>query len=309
MITGLTPANNQFVNSLNNLENAFTTADNQLASGYRVNQASDAPQEVTDIFQARANIGQVNQITQNLTTVQSQVNSADSAIQTAVQLFDQAISIGTQGASSTTTPQQMQSLATQVQSLESELVGLSNTQVDGVYIFSGDQSNLPSYQVDTSSPTGVDQLISPQATQQIEDPTGVTFQAALTAQQIFDAQDSSGNPLPGNAFAALNSLNLALQSGDTSSVSQALSSVQTASGYLNQQLGFYGAVENRITTSLNLAQTYQTQDQTELGNLEDTNVTSASLALTQTSTDIDAAMAAEAKQPTTTLFDYLPYSS
>lgn len=308
MVTGLSPANNQFLTSLNNLENAFTNADNQLSSGYSVNQASDAPQEISDIFQARADLGQVNQVTQNLTTVQTQVQTADSTIQTATQLLDQAVSMGTEGASGTTTAQQQQSLATQVQNLQSEMVSLANTQVDGVYIFSGDQSNSPSYQLDSSSPTGVDQLINTQATQQIADPTGVTFQISMTAQQLFDAQDANGNPVAGNVFAALNSLNLALQSGDTSSISQAVASVQTASGYLNQQLGFYGAVENRISSSLDLAQKFQTTDQTELSNLEDANVPAESLQLTQTSTDINAAMAAEARQPTTTLFDYLPIS-
>lgn len=308
MVTGLSPANNQFLTSLNNLENAFTNADNQLSSGYSVNQASDAPQEISDIFQARADLGQVNQVTQNLTTVQTQVQTADSTIQTATQLLDQAVSMGTEGASGTTTAQQQQSLATQVQNLQSEMVSLANTQVDGIYIFSGDQSNSPSYQLDSSSPTGVDQLINTQATQQIADPTGVTFQISMTAQQLFDAQDANGNPVAGNVFAALNSLNLALQSGDTSSISQAVASVQTASGYLNQQLGFYGAVENRISSSLDLAQKFQTTDQTELSNLEDANVPAESLQLTQTSTDINAAMAAEARQPTTTLFDYLPIS-
>lgn len=308
MINGLSPANNQFLTSLNSLEAAFTNADEQLSSGYSVNQASDAPQEISDIFQSRADLAQVNQVTQNLTSVQTQVQTADSTLQTATQLLDQAISLGTQGATSTTTLSQQQSLATQVQNLQSEMVSLSNTQVDGVYIFSGDQTNSPSYQLDPSSPTGVDQLINAQATQQIADPTGITFQASLTAQQIFDAQDSGGNPAPGNVFAALNSLNLALQSGDTNAISQAVGSLQTASSYLNQQLGFYGAVENRISTSLDLAQKFQTTDQTELSNMEDANVPAESLELTQTSTDIDAAMAAEARMPTTTLFDYLPIS-
>ena len=213
MISGLNPSN-KFLTSIGEMQQQLQTVETQLSSGYRVNQASDAPQQVEDIFQTRANLGQANQVIQNLTTVQAQVNAGDSALQNAIQVLQQAETYATQGASSTTTVAQQQQLATQVQSLQSQLVALSRTQVGGVYIFSGDQSSSPAYQVDPSSSTGVDQLITTQATQQIADPTGVTFQVAMTAQDLFDNSDSSGNPTPQNAFAALQNLQTALQSGN-----------------------------------------------------------------------------------------------
>jgi hypothetical protein len=43
-----------------------------------------------------------------------------------------------------------------------------------------------------------------------------------------------------------------------------------------------------------------------LGNLQDADVTGLAVQLTQETTNINAAMAAHARQPTTTLFDYLP---
>ncbi len=308
MISGLSPSSQQFLTSIDLLQQQMQTVETQLSSGYRVNQDSDAPQEVEDIFQTRAELGQTNQATQNLTTVQAQVNAGDSALQTAIQVLQQASTYATQGATSTTSADQQQQLATQVQSLQSELVGLSRTEVDGVYIFSGDQSGSPAYQLDPSSATGVDQLITTQATQQIADPTGVTFQVAMTAQDLFDNSDANGNPTPQNAFAALQSLQTALQNGDQSGITQALSNVQSASAYLNQQLSFYGAAENRISSALSLAQAFQVQDQTQLSNLQDADVPTDAVELTQLSTSMDAAMAAQARQPVSTLFDYLPLS-
>ena len=306
MISSLDPANQQFVTSMNNLQQQLQTAELQLSTGLRVNQASDAPQSVGDIFQARADLGQATQVSQNLTNVQAQAQAADSALQTAVQVLQQAQVLATQGASSSTTAAQQQQLATQVQGLQSELVSLSRTQVAGVYIFSGDDSSSPSYQLDPSSPTGVDRLIVTQATQQIADPTGVTFQVAMTAQDLFDNRDASDNPTPQNAFAALQNLKTALQSGDQNAITQALTSVQTASAYVNQQAGFYGTAENRISSAISLAQKFQVQDQTELSNLQDADVPTVATQLTQLNTSVDAAMAAQAKRPVTTLFDYLP---
>jgi flagellar hook-associated protein 3 FlgL len=306
MISGLDPANQQFLTSIDGLQQQLQTAEIQLSSGLRVNQASDAPQEIGDIFQTRADLGQANQFIQNLTNVQAQVNAGDSALQNAIQLLQQATTLATQGATSTTTATQQQQLAQQVQALESQLVSLSRTEVNGVYIFSGDQTGSPAYQVDPSSSTGVDRLITTQATQQIADPTGVTFQAAMTAQDIFDKRDASDNPAPENAFAALYNLQTALASGDHTAITQALTSVQTAAAYVNQRLGFYGAAENRISSAISLAQKFQVQDQAQLSNLQDADIPTVATELTQLSTSLDAAMAAQAKRPVTTLFDYLP---
>jgi flagellar hook-associated protein 3 FlgL len=307
MISGLSPSNNQFLASLNVLQNNLSQAEEQLSSGLRVNQASDAPQSIQDIFQSRAALGQANQVAQNLTTIQAQVQAADSAVQSAIQLLNAAVSLGTQGANAGISRATQQSLASQVQALQAQLVAVSRTEVGGVYVFSGDASGSPPYQVNTSSATGVDQLITPQqSTLQVAGPSGVTFQVSMTAQDLFDQQDSSGNPTANNAFAALNNLVQALQSGNTSSITQAISGLQTASSYVNNQTGFYGAAENNVTSALNLAQKFQTQDQTQLSGLQDANAAAAAVQVTQASTALNAALAAQSHKPTTTLFDYLP---
>jgi flagellar hook-associated protein 3 FlgL len=307
MISGLSSSNDQFLASLNVLESNLSQADEQLSSGLKVNQASDAPGSVQDIFQTRAELGQANQSAQNLTVIQGQVQAADSAVQSAIGLLNQAVSLGTEGASNSASLPTQQTLAAQVQSVEAQLVALSNTEVGGVYVFSGDASGSPAYQVDTSSPTGVDRLITPQqATLQVAGPSGVTFQVSMTAQDLFDQRDSSDNPTANNAFAALNTLAQALQSGNTANIAAAVGVVQGASGYVNNLTGFYGAAENNVSSALSLAQKFQTQDQTQLSGLEDADAATVAVEVTQASTAVNAAMSAEAHKPTTTLFDYLP---
>jgi flagellar hook-associated protein 3 FlgL len=309
MISGLSPSNDQFLASLNILQGNLSTAEEQLSSGYRVNQASDAPQSVEDIFQTRANLGQANVSAQALATVQSQVQAGDGAVQSAIQLLTQAISVGTQGASSGASLTTQQSLAAQIQGLEAQLVAISRTEVGGVFIFSGDASGSPAYQVNTSSPTGVDRLVTPQqSTLQVAGPSGVTFQVSMTAQDLFDQRDSSDNPTANNAFAALNGLSQALQSGNQTNITQAISVLEGASNYVNSQTGFYGAAENNVSSALSLAQKFQTQDQTQLSVLEDADTASLAVEVTQASTALDAAMSAQARKPTSTLFDYLPTS-
>ena len=75
--------------------------------------------------------------------------------------------------------------------------------------------------------------------------------------------------------------------------------------YLNQQAGFYGAVENRVTTALDLAKKFETQDQARIGSDQDADIAAAALQMTQDTTHLNAAMASAAKQRTTSLFDYM----
>ncbi len=307
MISGLSPSNDQFLASLNILENNLNQANEELSSGLRVKQASDAPQSIQDIFQTRSALGQADQVAQNLTTIQGQVQAADSAVQAAIQLLNQAVSLGTQGANTGTSLPTQQILGAQVQSIEAQLVAISNTEVGGVYVFSGDASGAPPYQVDTSSPTGVDRLVTPQqSTLQIAGPTGVTFQVSMTAQDLFDQRDSSDSPTANNAFAALSGLSQALESGNTANITQAVNVLQGAAGYVNDQTGFYGAAENNVSSALDLAQKFQTQDQTQLSGLEDADAATVAVQVTQATTALDAALSAQSHKPTTSLFDYLP---
>ena len=305
MISGLDPANEQFLASVNNLQEQLSTAQERLSSGLRVNKASDAPQQIGDIFQTRADLAHANQIDQNLGIVKAQVDSADSALQQAVQILEQAGTIGVEGDGDTPSGQ-LATLANQIKGLISQLVSISRTTVDGVYIFSGDQGGSPSYQVDPSSPNGVDRLIKTQATAQAADPTGITFQVAKTAQDLFDKRDASDNFAPENAFAALKNLQTALQSGNSAAISSAIDGVHTAGAYLNQQLGFYGEAQNRIDSAISLAKKFEVQGQTQLSGLQDADVPAEALTMTQANTALDAALSSQAKRPTSSLFDYLP---
>jgi len=307
MIGGLSPSNEQFLASMNILENTLNQANEQLASGLKVNQASDAPQSLQDIFVTRAELGQANQAVQNLTTIQGQVQAASGSVQSAIQLLNQAVALGTEGASTSTSLATQQNLAQQVQGLLAQLVATANTDVGGVYVFSGDQTGSAPYKVDTSSPTGVDQLITPQqATLQVQGPSGVRYQVSMTAQELFDQQDSGGNPTTNNAFAALTNLVQALESGNATNITQAISNVQAAGNHVNSQTGFYGEAENNISSALDLARKYATQDQTQLSSLQDADTVSLAVEVTQATTALNAAMSAQAHKPTSTLFDYLP---
>jgi len=301
-----------FLADLNRTQQQINQSSAEVTSGLRVQQPSDDPGAVPSILQTQADISANQQIQTNLGSVANELQTADAGLQSAVQAVESAITLATQGANSTSSAADRANLAQQVAVLQQTLVGISQTTYNGRYIFSGDQDTGPAYQLDPTQPDGVKQLISAPSTRVIVDATGTAISVAKTAQQIFGAQNSDGTDASGNVFAAINSLYLALTNTSLSSsdqqtaIAQAGTALQSAGTYLNQQLEFYGAAEDRIATANDLAQKFQTQQQAQLSNLRDADIPAAALQLSQSQTEQQAALSAESQiVQIKTLFSYL----
>src|SRR5450432_3270471 len=156
MISSLNASNSAFLAQLNAIQARMDKAQKQLSSGLRINDASDAPDQISELLSARASLASTQQTSQNLTRVKTEVDSAESALQQASTAIQQAQVLGTQGANTTSTADTRTTLGNQVGSIIEQLVGISRTTVEGRYIFSGDNDQTPPYTVDLtqSSPIG-----------------------------------------------------------------------------------------------------------------------------------------------------------
>jgi flagellar hook-associated protein 3 FlgL len=260
---------------------------------------------VGDVLQLQTDIGRVNQVTINLNSVKNEVDSASGVVQDAVSLLDQARSLGAQGASSTLSPQARISLAAQAEQILNSLVDASRASFAGRYLFSGDGSTLPPYDVNLANANGVDRLLTTPATKLIQDANGVTFAISKTAQDLFDHRNPDDSLAADNVFAAVNSLRVALLNNDQPGTLAAVSAIRTAQDYLSLQGTFYGAVQNRVTNSLDIAQKFQLQWKTSLSDEQDTDVAAATTDLQQERLSQQSALQAQASMPHSSLFDYL----
>ncbi len=288
-------ANQQYLADLQLTQAQIQQAQAQLSSGYRLQRASDDPAALNQIYELQTKIAFNQQTQKNLNGAQTELSAADSALQSSITALTSAVTLAAQGASSSYTADQRANLAIQVQGIQQSLVSLSQTQVNGKYIFSGDQDGQALYQLDATQPNGVKQLVTATNTRTIQDVNGTAIATARTATAIFDAQDSTGAPVSGNVFAAVQSLITALQNNDTAGIQTASDAVKAANDYVNGQLAFYGTAENRVADATQLAQKFMVQDQSDLGDVQNTDVPTAALEVTRAQTQQQAALAVEAK--------------
>lgn len=306
MIRNFNPVTERFLTNLALSQKRSAKNMEEISSGYRANKASDAPDDVVSILRIQSDVHRTTQVQNNLSRLSNEVNSAEATLQIAITLTDRANVLAAQSLNVAQTPESLATIETQVQDLLKQMVGLTQLNIQGRYVFSGDNDSAPQYQLDpVNLVTGVQRMFVTSETRQIGDAFGTTFTAAVTAQDIFDHRDSTDAPTSNNVFAAFQQLINGLNSGDTSVIEQAIESIKSAGSWLNRNLSFYGAVQRRIQDSTAVASKYQTQWTMDLGEKRDADQVAAISDLEAISTQQAAAMAAQARFAPRSLFDFL----
>jgi len=282
-------------------EVSLQTALQQVATGKSVNVPSDNPAAAADMVQNTIETKDVDQYTQNVSSVLTTVQTADSALSSVVSSLTQAVSLGTEGANGTNSTANLQSLAEQVQGIMSSVVSQANLSYQGSYLFGGTATTTAPYTADSSAPTGYTYSGNSDVNSvQVGDHMSV--QVNLPGSQIFS--NSSANVL-----GSLNSLVTALQSGNSSNIATATTAVSSALSYVGQQRVFYGNAESQ----LNSQDTYLQQETVSLASQENSLIgvdeATAATNLAQAETDNSAALAAAAKVLPNTLLSYLAVPS
>ena len=94
-----------FLNGLANLQREETVTQNELSSGYRINDAADSPPQTPALIQLGSTLAAVQGYQTNLSSVQTEASTADQALGSSISLIQNAVTLASQGASSTATAQ------------------------------------------------------------------------------------------------------------------------------------------------------------------------------------------------------------
>ncbi len=298
MVNRLNPSNESFLAALNRINERAEKATRQIATGYRITSASDAPDDISILLQARVEFDRTSQILTNLGRVKTEVDTAEERLRSAVTLMERARVLGAQGASETHTAESRAAAAEEVTGILRQLVSVAGTSVDGRYVFSGDADQKAPFGWDDAAAYPVTGYHGSPATRQVQHPSGLAFSVARSGDQIFDAPGSS-------VFQAVHNLSVALRANDTAAIESALAAVTAAGAHLNRELAFYGSVQGQVNAAIDDASKMKLRLETEISGLQEADLTQAILELNQARFHQQAALEARAKLPQTSLFDFL----
>jgi flagellar hook-associated protein 3 FlgL len=218
-------------------------------------------------------------------------------LNTVVTLLQKASTLGVEGASTGTMNQNdLNSIATEVQGIGSEMLSLANTTYAGQYIFAGTKTSAPPYVADPT--TGDISYVGNDQQNQVQIGTGLSVAATLPGSSLFSQTGA-------NVFTALQSMVTALQAGDSTGISDAVTQVSAALTAVDNARTFYGNTVNELTSN----ESYLSQEKVNIAAYQNTLVgadpAAAVTAVQQTEYDYNATLAATAKMDQVSLLDYL----
>jgi flagellar hook-associated protein 3 FlgL len=300
MIRSTNIDNERFLNAVNRLSARMSRTQQQISSGKRIHSAADEPDQIHRLLGLRSSILKIEQTQKNLGFFKTETDAAERALSESVKLVERARVLGAQGVTGTQDAATRAGIAVEVQNLVQQLTGLANTYVGGRYLFSGDLDGAAPFAYSAGPPPTVGAYAGSVPTRQALGPTGQTFPVARSGGEIFASADPARN-----AFDSLTALHDALLADDETAIAAALANVTSAGEHLNQQLAFYGGVQNNIADSERIAADLLIRFRTELSAVEDADLVAAINEMTQLEMARDATFGAQARFPKRSLFDFL----
>jgi flagellar hook-associated protein 3 FlgL len=278
-------------------QTAVNVALQEVATGKSVEVPSDNPAASADMVQNTIETANVDQYTQNVSTMLSMVQTADSSLGTVVNSLTQAISLGTEGANGTNNTANMQAIATQVQGILQSVVSQANTSYQGTYLFGGTETSSAPYTANSSSPSGY-AYNGNSDSNSVAVGDDMNVQVNLPGSQIFSNSST-------DVLGSLSSLVTALQSGNSSQIATATTAVNTALNYVTEQRVFYGNSESQLNSQETSLQQETVSLTSQQSSLVDVDEAQAATQLSQAETADNAAEAAAAKVMPDTLLNFL----
>jgi len=286
--------NQTLLYDLRNVTNQLSTSEQQLSSGYKLNQPSDDPYGASQALKLRADLAANKQYQSNVQDANSWQNVADTALGDIGDSIQRARDLVIQGANDTNDASDRQAIVTELNQLIDSIKTDANTQYAGRYIFSGTQTNTQPYQLGTN-----DAYSGNTAT--ITREIGVGVQVAINQPgSSIIGDDTSG------LLATLRGIVTDLQSGNTNALSTTdLDALDTANDTLLNARAQVGALSNRLTTASNRLQSTEQSTTQLLSNVQDADMTQVMVNFSTQQAAYQAALRAGAQIIQPSLMDFL----
>jgi flagellar hook-associated protein 3 FlgL len=300
VIRGIDSSAEQFLIGIDRIGQRLDRVQRQISSGRRIETASDDPDQIGNLLRTRAELAQDDQVRNDLGSHKLEADLAADALTRTSQLLERVKSLSAWGITGPLDPSTTASLLAQVDGFMQEMVGIAGTTVNGRRIFSGDADQTAPYTLDPTQPNGFSIYAGSSTTRMAMHPDGTLFPVSQTADELFDS------PVPGESvFGAIANLRQGIATADTTLIQDALDSVQSATDHIRTSAVFYGRVQSRISTATDYAGQNDVRLRDQLSSIQDVDMTAAIVELKDLQFNRDASLAARARVPNTSLFDYL----
>jgi flagellar hook-associated protein 3 FlgL len=298
----------QLLTDIQNNYQRLATLQNEVATGKRINKASDDPIGAGFVMRYKSNLAYYQQYSDNAGAAESYLNTLDSTMDQAVQIMQQARTYAVQGSNGTLQDTDRQKIAAAVDQLYEQLVNVGNAQYQDNYLFNGQMTKTAPYSMANamaeSTDGGAILYDIGDETPLAVNVTGTRFFGDADTNDVSTPQGVAIDPSD-NAFSLLKQLKTALESGTSQDVGNLLSKFDSRLEKMLQARAEVGAKTNRVKMTSSRLDDLIQNTETLLSNTEDADMTKLIVDLKAAENVHQASLQVGARIITPTLLDFL----
>ncbi|MBY0117295.1 flagellar hook-associated protein FlgL [Paenibacillus sp. FSL L8-0435] len=236
----------QLILNLNRNAQQMNTTQTQLATGRKINKPSDDPVGITYSLRYRAELSSNEQYQKNVDSAVSWLDFNDTVMDQAGSVVQRLRELTVQAATGTNPQSALDSINEEVKQLKAQLVDISNSTLNGKYVFNGETYDVKPYDFPTSADGSFD---TTNAASVVTDSGKINF---IVGESIQLPINVTGNEVFGdsteadNLFVIFNTISQALASGDQKEVSNQLANIDTRTNKMLAIRAEIGAKTNRV---------------------------------------------------------------
>jgi flagellar hook-associated protein 3 FlgL len=297
---------------LNTTTHRLQTLQVAVATGRKLNSASDNPAGVAPTLLARSRMTSANNHYELNLAALDRLKAQDTQMGQAENLINRAIELTVSAGNGTYGDYEREIMATEMQDLRDSLKSLANGQMDGKYFFSGFNDLTPPF----ADNPAYDPLLDPRpflyqgdyGQKNLEISPNETETVNFTGNAIFLGDvDNDGATDPGRVdiFAVMATIEEAMRNNDSAAATAALSDLNTSLEQISQNRSQMGVVANRIDRANENIQDVKLDLEEVLSRYEDADLIETITQMTQQEQALQAAMDVTGRLSRLSILDYL----
>ncbi|UOK63221.1 flagellar hook-associated protein FlgL [Paenibacillus sp. FSL k6-2145] len=236
----------QLLLNLNRNAQQMNNTQTQLATGRKINKPSDDPVGITYSLRYRAELSSNEQYQKNVDSAISWLEFNDTVMNQAGNVVQRLRELVVQGSTGTNPQSALDSINEEVKQLNEQLIDVSNSKLNGKYIFNGETYDVKPYEFPTNPDGSFD---TSNAASIVTDKGKINFIVGESVQLPINV---NGNEVFGtgteedNLFVTVNNIMKALTEGDTEALSKQLDNIDTRMNKMLAIRSELGAKTNRV---------------------------------------------------------------
>lgn len=289
------------LNSILDAQSQVSKLQTQMATGKRIQTASDDPQAAAQLSSLKSELSRMEVLQRNIDAANTSLSIEESALGSINEALSRVRELSIQGNSSAISDKEREMLALEVDQIFSHVLSLANTQnAYGEYIFAGSSTDTPAY----------DQEGTFQGDEQVRElniAPGITVRTGDSGVTVFEEIDAGVN-----TFDVISSIGEALRLVDTADPTDRSEAITEAQAKLDLVLDRVSEVRastgvrlNRLDDHAELNTAFSLQVTQSISSLEDLDFADAAGQLNLHMVSLQAAQQVYVKTQNLTIFNYL----